>query len=84
MYAPYWNQEARGIICGIHEDTNKGHIVRAALEAVCFQVRDILDSMNQDSQSPITKLQVDGGECEICQKNIESQIIQFLTRNDVE
>lgn len=62
LYAPYWNEEARGIICGLNEETEKGHIVRAALEAVCFQVRDILDAMNQDCGFPLKKLQVDGGE----------------------
>ncbi|XP_053688159.1 glycerol kinase 3 [Sabethes cyaneus] len=61
LYAPYWNQEARGVICGIGEDTQRGHIVRASLEAVCFQVRDILDAMNKDCGFPLVKLKVDGG-----------------------
>lgn len=61
LYAPYWNQEARGVICGITEDTQRGHIVRASLEAVCFQVRDILDAMNKDCGIPLVKLKVDGG-----------------------
>uniref|UniRef100_A0A182J2M5 Probable glycerol kinase n=1 Tax=Anopheles atroparvus TaxID=41427 RepID=A0A182J2M5_ANOAO len=61
LYAPYWNQDARGVICGITEDTQRGHIVRAALEAICFQVRDILDAMNNDCGTPLQKLKVDGG-----------------------
>jgi glycerol kinase len=61
LYAPYWDSEARGIICGITEETKKEHIVRASLEAVCFQVRDILDAMNNDSGIPLLKLKVDGG-----------------------
>lgn len=61
LYAPYWNQEARGVICGINEDTQRGHIIRAALEAVCFQVRDILDAMTKDCGSELLKLNVDGG-----------------------
>ncbi|XP_063223008.1 glycerol kinase 3-like isoform X2 [Bacillus rossius redtenbacheri] len=61
MYAPYWRQDARGVICGITEETSQLHIVRAALEAVCFQTRDILEAMNQDCGAPLTKLQVDGG-----------------------
>lgn len=64
LYAPYWDQEARGVICGINEDTQKGHIVRATLEAVCFQVRDILDAMNKDCGIPLQSLQVDGGMTE--------------------
>lgn len=46
---------------GITEDTQRGHIIRAALEAVCFQTRDILEAMNKDCGMPLTKLQVDGG-----------------------
>lgn len=61
LFAPHWDQEARGIICGITEDTQKGHILRAALESVCFQARDILDSMNQDCGVPLSRLKVDGG-----------------------
>lgn len=61
LFAPYWNQEARGIICGISEDTQKGHWIRAALESVCYQVRDILDAMKQDCGIPLSRLQVDGG-----------------------
>ena len=61
LFAPHWDQEARGVICGITEDTQKGHILRAALESVCFQARDILDSMNQDCGVPLSKLKVDGG-----------------------
>ncbi|XP_023942686.1 glycerol kinase [Bicyclus anynana] len=61
LYAPYWRQDARGVICGITEDTNESHIVRAALEAVCYQVRDILDAMNEDCGIPLQILKVDGG-----------------------
>ncbi|XP_061928677.1 glycerol kinase isoform X3 [Apis cerana] len=61
LYAPYWQQDARGVICGITEDTQQHHIVRAALEAVCFQTRDILEAMVKDSGTKLTTLQVDGG-----------------------
>lgn len=61
LYAPYWNQEARGVICGIGEDTENGHILRATLEAICYQVRDILDAMAKDCGVPLVRLQVDGG-----------------------
>lgn len=46
---------------GITEDTQRSHIIRAALEAICFQARDILEAMNKDSGTPLKKLQVDGG-----------------------
>ncbi|XP_006617527.1 glycerol kinase isoform X3 [Apis dorsata] len=61
LYAPYWQQDARGVICGITEDTQQYHIIRAALEAVCFQTRDILEAMVKDSGTKLTTLQVDGG-----------------------
>uniref|UniRef100_A0A672J7U5 Probable glycerol kinase n=1 Tax=Salarias fasciatus TaxID=181472 RepID=A0A672J7U5_SALFA len=61
LYAPYWEPSARGIICGLTQFTNKNHVAFAALEAVCFQTREILDAMNQDSGIPLSQLQVDGG-----------------------
>ncbi|XP_003790104.1 glycerol kinase 2 [Otolemur garnettii] len=60
LYAPYWEPSARGIICGLTQFTNKCHIGFAALEAVCFQTREILDAMNRDCGIPLTHLQVDG------------------------
>ncbi|KAF4075138.1 hypothetical protein AMELA_G00231150 [Ameiurus melas] len=61
LYAPYWEPSARGIICGLTQFTNRSHLAFAALEAVCFQTREILDAMNKDSGIPLTQLQVDGG-----------------------
>ncbi|XP_007165664.1 glycerol kinase 2 [Balaenoptera acutorostrata] len=61
LYAPYWEPTARGIICGLTQFTNKSHIAFAALEAICFQTREILDAMNHDCGIPLTHLQVDGG-----------------------
>jgi len=61
LYAPYWQQTARGVLCGITEDTQSSHIVRATLEAVCFQTRDILEAMNKDYGSALAELRVDGG-----------------------
>lgn len=49
------------VICGITEDTQQYHIIRATLEAVCFQTRDILEAMVKDSGTKLTTLQVDGG-----------------------
>ncbi|XP_054978372.1 glycerol kinase isoform X3 [Sorex araneus] len=61
LYAPYWEPSARGIICGLTQFTNKCHVAFAALEAVCFQTREILDAMNRDCGIPLSHLQVDGG-----------------------
>uniref|UniRef100_A0A8C5M1N2 glycerol kinase n=1 Tax=Leptobrachium leishanense TaxID=445787 RepID=A0A8C5M1N2_9ANUR len=61
LYAPYWEPSARGIICGLTQFTNRNHIAFAALEAVCFQTREILDAINKDCGIPLSQLQVDGG-----------------------
>ncbi|KAK6173438.1 hypothetical protein SNE40_016887 [Patella caerulea] len=61
LFCPYWQDDARGTICGLTQYTNKHHLGRAALEAVCFQTREVLDAMNKDSGIPLTSLQVDGG-----------------------
>ncbi|XP_018579603.1 glycerol kinase [Anoplophora glabripennis] len=60
LYAPYWTKDARGIICGLTAFSTKQHIIRAALEAVCFQTRDILEAMRKDCGIPLSKLHVDG------------------------
>jgi glycerol kinase len=59
--APYWDQYARGAIFGITRGTTSGHIARAALEGIAFQVYDLLKSMESDSGKPSTELRVDGG-----------------------
>lgn len=59
--APYWDQYARGLICGISRGTTAAHIARAALEGIAFQVYDIVKAMELDSGLGITELKVDGG-----------------------
>ena len=51
LYAPYWQESARGVIAGLTRYANKGHIARAALEATAFQMRDVLEAMVKDSKS---------------------------------
>ena len=58
---PYWDPYARGTILGITRGTTKAHVVRAALEAICFQTVDVLDVMQKDSEQTPTALRVDGG-----------------------
>lgn len=59
--APYWDADARGAIVGLTRETGRAEIVRAALESVAYQTRDIVDAMQEDSGVPITELRVDGG-----------------------
>src|SRR5204863_6530629 len=59
--APHWDQYARGVIVGLTRGTTAGHIARAALEGIAFQVADVLDTMKQDSGIALNELRVDGG-----------------------
>ena len=59
--APYWEGSAQGAITGLTRDSNKNHIVRAALESMAFQTKDVLNAMIVDSQLYLIKLHVDGG-----------------------
>jgi len=58
--APYWDAEARGALVGLSRDTSRAHIVHAALDAVCFQTRDLMEAMAGDGARP-AELRVDGG-----------------------
>src|ERR1700722_228513 len=59
--APHWDQYARGCIVGLTRGTSAGHIARAALESIAFQVADVLEVMREDSAVPLIQLRADGG-----------------------
>jgi glycerol kinase len=61
LYAPYWKNDARGVIAGLTRYVNKGHIARAVLESTAFQTREIFDAMSKDSGIKLRELKVDGG-----------------------
>ncbi len=61
--APYWKPEARGVICGLTRGANVNHIVRAAVEAMAYQTKDVFDLMRHESKLRIKRLAVDGGAC---------------------
>lgn len=58
---PYWDSDARGAIFGITRGTEKEHFIRATLESLCYQTRDVLEAMEQDSGIEVNNLRVDGG-----------------------
>jgi len=62
--APHWDMYARGMLIGITRNTSKAHIVRATLESLAFQTKDIIDAMNSESDSELKILRVDGGVSE--------------------
>jgi glycerol kinase len=61
LFAPYWRSDARGAIVGLSRFNNKSHIARAALEAICYQSRDVVEAMAKDSGVNLEVLKVDGG-----------------------
>jgi glycerol kinase len=61
LYAPYWQDNARGVIVGLTRYVNRGHFARATLEATAYQTREVLDAMVADSGVALAALKVDGG-----------------------
>ncbi|WP_272151092.1 glycerol kinase GlpK [Tenacibaculum aiptasiae] len=61
--APYWDMYARGAVFGLTRDTGKNHLIKATLDALAYQTKDILDVMQKDSAIELTSLKVDGGAC---------------------
>jgi glycerol kinase len=70
--APYWDPYARGTILGMTRGTNRAHIVRAALESIVYQTRDVVELMAEDAALPIVEMKVDGGA------SVNNFICQFL------
>ncbi len=61
--APHWDQYARGILAGLTRGSTAGHVARAALEGIAYQVGDVLDAMQRDAGIKLKELRVDGGAC---------------------
>ncbi len=61
LYAPYWRDDARGVIAGLTRYANRAHIARAALESTAYQVRDVVEAMQSDSGIALSSLKTDGG-----------------------
>jgi glycerol kinase len=63
LSAPYWDQYARGAILGLTRGSNRNQIIRATLESIAYQIKEVIDCMQQDSGITNTGLKVDGGAC---------------------
>ena len=61
LFAPYWRSDARGAIVGLTRATTNAHIARATLEAICYQTRDVVEAMRDDTRCELRELKVDGG-----------------------
>jgi len=87
--APWWEPEARGAVVGLTRDSGPAHFVRAALEALAYQTRDLLDALAQDGAPPLKMLKVDGGVtansfamqfvADICEVEVERPAFQEMT-----
>jgi len=87
--APHWDMYARGAILGLTRGSNRAHIIRAALESIAYQSRDVIDAMEQDTGIKLRALKVDGGACannflmqfqsDICQTVISRPVIKETT-----
>ncbi len=87
--APWWEPEARGTVIGLTRDSGPAHFVRAALESLAFQTRDLLDALARDGAPPLTRLKVDGGVtanafamqfvADICELEVERPAFQEMT-----
>ena len=76
LFAPYWRSDARGAIVGLSRYNTAAHIARATLEAICYQSRDVVEAMRQDSGVALDVLRVDGGVTanELCMQ-LQSDIL---------
>jgi glycerol kinase len=71
MGAPYWDPDVRGALFGLTRGTRQEHIVRAALESIAFQTRDLMEAMEGDAGTAIRSIRVDGGA------SVNSFLMQF-------
>lgn len=61
--APYWDMYARGAVFGLTRDTGKAHLVKATLDSLAYQTKDLIEAMEEDSKTRLASLKVDGGAC---------------------
>jgi glycerol kinase len=80
LSAPYWSPEARAAIVGMTAHTNKAHVVRAAQEAISYQIRDVLDMMRADAKVKLRSLHADGGPT---RNQFLMQFTADLTRTEI-
>ena len=89
LYAPYWKDNARGVIAGLTRYVNKGHIARAVIESTAFQVLEVVEAMEKDSGIALANLRVDGGmvvnnflmqfQSDILEKPVVRPVVQETT-----
>ncbi|MEL7238914.1 MAG: glycerol kinase GlpK, partial [Planctomycetota bacterium] len=78
LFAPHWDASARGTLLGVTGQTTKAHLARATLDAVAFQVTDVVEAMRADCGREIKRLAVDGGMC------VNDRLMQFQANRHAE
>ena len=87
LFAPRWRPDARGVIVGLTRFADRSHITRAALEATCFQTREVVEAIESDADTQITSLRVDGGMVEnnlLMQLQADILGVEVLRPRDIE
>ena len=87
LFAPRWRPDARGVIVGLTRFADRSHITRAALEATCFQTREVVEAIESDADTQITSLRVDGGMVEnnlLMQLQADILGVEVLRPQDIE
>src|SRR5262249_16116424 len=89
LFAPYWKEDARGVIAGLTRYANKGHLARAVLEATAFQTHEVVEAMEKDSRLGLKSLRVDSGmvgsellmqfQADILRRDVVRPVIQETT-----
>ena len=84
--APYWDTKAKAMICGMTLATEKGHVCRAALEAIAYQVKDLIDLMTNHAGITLKELRVDGGPTKnkLLMQFQADMLAACINRSDVE
>jgi glycerol kinase len=87
--APYWDNKARASISGMARNTKKAHIVRAALESIAYQIKELIDLMVENASVPIREMRVDGGptrnnflmqfQCDMLRKEVVRSNIEEIS-----
>ncbi len=87
--APYWDMYARGAILGLTRGASRNHIIRAALESIAYQTRDVLEAMMEDTGRKLTELKVDGGasrnpflmqfQADLCGRSVVRPVVSETT-----
>jgi glycerol kinase len=79
LFSPYWRDDARGVIVGLTAYNTKAHVVRAAIEAMSFQTKDIFEAMHDDTGTSLSTVRVNGGVTKVKQFTVSLFMISWYS-----